>query len=233
MSAGEDIDDLPPGGEDAALAAEYVLRLLDPAEEAACVTREATDRGFAEQAERWRDDFAELDAAFAPVAPPAAILARVEARIFPEAPRPSALARLWASAGLWRSLAAVATVVAVYLGVTTLRPAGETDLVAAMAPREGGGEFVVRFDPEDGTVALTRLAGDAAAGRVLQLWALVDQAPVSLGVLPEDPEVELTLPPELAARLGDGTLVEVTEEPAGGSPGPTGTVFAIGYLRDV
>jgi anti-sigma-K factor RskA len=232
MSAQDDLDDLPPGGGDAALAAEYVLRLLDDAEARACAAREAADPAFAAEVARWRTELAGLDAAFAPVTPPAALRGRVEARLFPEPRRATGLARLWDSVGLWRGLAAVATAAALWLGVAPLR-APEPSLVAAMAPREGGGEFVLNFVPETGAVTLTRLAGAAEPGRVLQLWALVDQAPVSLGVLPETPQAELTLPPDLAARLGDGTLVEVTEEPEGGSPGPTGTILALGYLRDV
>jgi anti-sigma-K factor RskA len=234
MSAADDLDGLPPGDRDAALAGEYVLRLLDPAEEAACAAREATDPAFAAEVARWRADLAELDAGFAAVTPSAGLRGRVEARLFPEAARPSALARVWNSLGLWRGLAAAATAAAVWLAVAPPR-APEAELLAALGPREGGGEFVATFDPTTGRLVITRLLGEADPGRVLELWALVDQTPVSLGLLPDQTRAEIVLPPELAERLGEGTLVEVTEEPAGGSPtgGPTGTVLALGYLRDV
>jgi anti-sigma-K factor RskA len=127
-------------------------------------------------------------------------------------------------------------VAALALALPLLRPEPEAPLVAAMGPREGGGEFVARFDPQAGVLELTRLEGAPAPDRSLELWALVDGAPVSLGLLDEEgPRTRIPLPPELAGRLGAGTLVEVTEEPEGGSPtgGPTGTVFAIGHLRDV
>lgn len=237
MSAADEPDDLTPAERDAALAGEYALRLLDPAEHAACAAREATDPGFAAEVARWRADLADLDAGFAPVAPPAALKSRLEARLFgADTPAPSALARMWSSVAVWRALAAGAAAVAIWLAVAPPRaPDAErlAELIAALAPREGGGEFVAAFDPETGTISVTRLAGAADPGRVLQVWALVDNAPVSLGLLPEDPRGQFVLPPDLAARIGDGTLVEVTEEPAGGSPGPTGTVLALGYLRDV
>ncbi len=237
MSAQDDFDDLPPGGGDAALAAEFVLRLLDPAETAACAAREAADPGFAAEVARWRADLLPLDAGFALAPPPAALRGRIEARLFPDAAQPSALARLWGSVGLWRGLAATSAAVAVWLAVAPRPPDPElvAELIAALAPREGGGEFVASFDPATGAVTVTRLLGAADQGRVLQLWALVDQAPVSLGLLPATPRAEIVLPPELAARIGDGTLVEVSEEPTGGSPTgrPTGTVLAAGFLRDI
>ncbi len=121
---------------------------------------------------------------------------------------------------------------AVWLAVT---PAPEPSLVAALAPGPGAGEFVATYDPATGTISVTRLAGVPDPGRVFEVWAVVDDAPVSLGLLPEGPRGRIVLPPDLAARIGDGTKVEVSEEPAGGSPeaGPTGDVMAIGFLRDV
>jgi anti-sigma-K factor RskA len=234
MSMRDDLDGLPPDGGDAALAAEYVLRLLDPAQEAACAARERDDPGFAAEVARWRADLGGLDDRYTPVAPPAALRGRIEARLFPQAERPSALTRLWNSVGLWRGVAAAAVATAVWLGVAPPQSSAP-ELIAALGPREGGGEFVASFDPVTGAITVTRLAGVADPGRVFELWAVVDQAPVSLGLLPDAPRGEIILPPELAARIGDGTLVEVSEEPAGGSPeaGPTGTVMSAGFLRDI
>ena len=50
--------------------------------------------------------------------------------------------------------------------------------------------------------------------------------PVSLGVLPDGPLARVPLPRELAARLGPGTTLAVSEEPPGGSPTPTRVVAA-------
>ena len=72
----------------------------------------------------------------------------------------------------------------------------------------------------------------APAGRSYQLWLLVDGKPVSASVFNSDAEghalvANIQLPPSL-----DGvTDVLLTEEPAGGSPGPTTTPFIGGKMR--
>ncbi len=88
MTGIDDEDDLPPDRRDSALAAEYVLRLLGPAEDAACVAREYSDPAFAAEVARWQAEFSALDGRFAPVRPPAALRGRIEARLF--GARPSA-----------------------------------------------------------------------------------------------------------------------------------------------
>ena len=129
MSDTSFLDDLPDDP-DAALAAEYVLRLLDPAEEAACAARVAADPGFAAEVARWQSAFSGLDAAFAPAAPPPRMQARIEERLFGKPP--SLAARLWGSAGLWRAVAAAAVLLAV-----APRPAG-AGVRGAGAGRDGG-----------------------------------------------------------------------------------------------
>ena len=69
-----------PDDPDAALAAEYVLRLLDAEEEAACAARVARDTAFAAEVARWQTAFAGLDAGFAPVTPPAGLRRRTGLR---------------------------------------------------------------------------------------------------------------------------------------------------------
>lgn len=71
----------------------------------------------------------------------------------------------------------------------------------------------------------------APAGRTYQLWLLQDGKPVSLGVFNTDADGHaivdsLTLP----ATTAGATLVLVTEEPAGGSVGPTMQPFMRGEL---
>jgi anti-sigma-K factor RskA len=71
----------------------------------------------------------------------------------------------------------------------------------------------------------------AAPGRSYQLWLIKDGKPVSVSVFNSDPDghalVQNLLLPESTAGT---TLVAVTEEPAGGSPGPTTTPFLTGPL---
>jgi len=102
MTDATDLPDLPDDP-DAALAGEYVLRLLAPEEAAVCEAREARDPAFAALVAAWRRDLEPLDAAYAETAPPAALERRITERLFGAPPAP--LARLWASAGLWRAVA--------------------------------------------------------------------------------------------------------------------------------
>ena len=53
-------DDDWPEDPDGALAAEYVLRLLDPAEEAACAARVAREPAFAAEVGRWQEALVNL-----------------------------------------------------------------------------------------------------------------------------------------------------------------------------
>lgn len=71
----------------------------------------------------------------------------------------------------------------------------------------------------------------APAGRAYQVWVLQDGKPVSAGVFNTDAEGhaivdDITVPASLTAS----TLVLITEEPAGGSPGPTTQPFMRGEL---
>ena len=222
----------PAGRRDSALAGEYVLRLLAPAEAAACAEREARDPAFAARVAAWRADFEALDGAFAPVAPPAGLEARIRARLFARgAAAPSGLARLWRSAGLWRGVAAAAVVAAVVLGRPVVPPPvpgeGPARLVSALAQQgDSGVALVAIWEPQASVLNINRTGGAPAPGRVLQLWVAQDGAPVSLGVLPDQPLARVVVPREIGARIGAGSLLEVSEEPLGGSPTPTRLVAA-------
>jgi anti-sigma-K factor RskA len=239
MSTDEDFSDQTPESADAALAGEFVLRLLAPKEHAACATRVETDRAFAAEVARWEAHFAELDYAFAESPPSAALRGRIEKRLFGSS-RPSLIARLWSSAGLWRGFAVASAAVAIWFATPVAPPpppdAPVRRLVAAIAPAQGGAEFLALFDPLDQTLRINRVAGEAAPGRSLELWVIAGEAaPVSLGVLPEDALARLVVPAELAALLDAGATLAVTDEPPGGSPtgGPTGAVQSAGPLREI
>lgn len=233
MSDADLLSDLPDDP-DAALAAEYVLRLLDPAEEAACAARVARDPAFADAVARWRGALSALDAGFAPVAPPPGLQARIEARLF--GARPSALVRMWESAALWRAVAAAAVVAAVVLGRPSA-PVPAPDLVAGVAAPDGSVHLVALVDRAAGTIRFSHLAGAAAPGRSLELWVLPAgaAAPASLGVVPAAARFAVPIPLDAAAALGPGTAIIVSDEVAGGSPTgqPQGAVLAQGAVSEL
>ncbi len=66
------------------------------------------------------------------------------------------------------------------------------------------------------------------------MWLIAgDDAPVSLGVLPDGP-VRLAIAPDLRPRLAGATLA-ISDEPPGGSPTgqPSGAVLATGPLTEL
>lgn len=175
-------------------------------------------------------------------APPQLDLARVVS-MRPPRRRRSIPARLVAP------MAAVAAAVIALLGVQVSRMDTRQDQLAAALQRNGIDEAVqaalldqsarrVDLRSEDGRTfvqAVVRDNGDAylvadnlpglAADLTYQLWALVGDRPVSIGVLGADPEVS-------AVKVaGDGvTVLAVTAEQSGGAAAPTKDPVVKGFL---
>jgi len=226
----ERIDDTPP--DDSILAAEYVLRLLDPAEEAQVAARLARDPALAEEVAAWTTRFAGLDADIAEVAPRAAVKAGLEQRLFGLPERQS----FWQRAGLWQGISLASVAVAAFFAFQTLQvpeASGPAPLfVSDITAEDQSLRLLAVYDSAAGEVRLTRTAGSAASGRVLQLWAIAGEAaPVSLGVLPEAATTAVILPEALRDGVA-GLVLAVSDEPPGGSPtgAPTGAVLAVGQV---
>jgi len=224
------IDDTP--SDDSILAAEYVLRLLDPAAEAAVAARLASDPALAAEVAAWTTRFAGLDAEVNAVAPRVSVKAELEKRLFGLPERPS----FWQRAGLWQGISLASVAVAAFFAFQTLQvpePTAPAPLfVSDIAAEDQSLRLLAVYDSASGEVRLTRTAGSAASGRVLQLWAIAGEAaPVSLGVLPEDTTTAVILPDSLREGVADLVLA-VSDEPPGGSPtgAPTGAVLAVGQV---
>src|SRR5688572_4874821 len=167
MSTDGDMGDRGEG--QSVLVGEFALGLLDSEEHARVAQRIAADPALKAELGRWRLRLSALDREYAEQLAPRAILARVEARLFPQ-PRPPSL---WNSLALWRSLAAGGVAVAVAaIGFSLLQPAQlsprdfATQLVAALEAQEGSGvSFVALYDPATGMLRLTSLSGEAMADR--------------------------------------------------------------------
>jgi anti-sigma-K factor RskA len=205
---------LSPREADDALAAEYVLGVLDLAERSAAGARARRDPAFAALVADWEDRMAGLNDDFAEVSAPK-LLPVIEARLFPRAARPAGRGLLWR----WLSGAALASVV-VLAAVATLVPP-RPGLVAVLTTADARLSYEVRhFGTE---LQVLRVAGaPAVAGRVHELWLIApDAAPVSLGLL-DEPELVVSYP-----RPPEGWTLAVSIEPEGGSPfgTPTGPVI--------
>jgi anti-sigma-K factor RskA len=207
-------DDLPPYAADDALAAEYVVGVLDLAERLAVERRIATDAPFASCVTAWENRLAGMNEAFVPAPPPADLLPRLESRLFAakaETARPR-----WFG---W--LAGALTAAVLVLAVYAVLPARQAALLVTLATADQSLVYQAAFRGEELTV--NRVSGAAAPeGQVHELWIIApDAAPVSLGLLGAEP-LNLAYPEPPA-----GWVLAVSVEPAGGSPtgAPTGPVI--------
>lgn len=202
------------------LAAEYVLGTLPLADRLHAERLILSDADFARLVEDWVTKFAPLNAGYADQPPPADLLPRIEARLFPAAPAPSR----------WRLpfFGATAAGLAALL-LLAYWPATPPAIVTARLTGEGQALVVsASYDPTAGVVTFHRTEGPAAAtGKDYELWVIpAGQKPVSLGVLRGDARA-VTL-----AALPAGTTLAVTLEQAGGSPtgDPQGPLVAAAVI---
>ena len=217
--------------DDLAVAGEYVMGLLEPAEVEAVDRRLGVDSEFRALVARWSEDLAALMAEVAPVAPPTRVQAALRRRLFPEERQP-----LWRRLGLLPAVfgglaAALLLLWTTNLGLLNPEPPGPA-YAATMAAEDGSLVVAARLDPATGALTVDRSACAAPAGRSLELWLIVaDTAPISLGVLPEGRTGTIEVPETLLASF-PGALLALTDEPPGGSPDgiPTGSVLASGPI---
>lgn len=142
---------LTPHEAENALAAEYVLGVLDLAERAEAEARRKRDPAFAALVVEWEDRLAGLNDGFEPVPAPD-LLPQIEARLFPKAAPQRR--RFGVSFG-WLSGALVAAVLAL-ASVTILVPP-RPDLVATLATADNRLAYTVTHFGE--TLQVTRVAG--------------------------------------------------------------------------
>jgi anti-sigma-K factor RskA len=214
-------------------AAEYVLGVLETAENTLARRRAASEAGFAARVEAWEDRLVPMVGDIPEVRPPAGLWRGVEDSLHPVT---QAVARggVWDSVVFWRGAAvAAATFAAVCLALVFLvrgeKPRPPPWSAAALtAPATGAVLFTVAFDEGARRVLVTPTGPGRPQNRSPELWLVrVGEPPLSLGILPNRP-LTLKAPRSLAAR----SLLQVSLEPFGGSPSgrPTGPVVAAGRL---
>lgn len=215
--------------DDIARAGEYVLHLMASDERRAFAQRLAAEPALRAMVASWDEQLIPMAESFTPQQPPADLKSRIETVLFGQIVQP-----VWS---FWRllagGLAAAAVALAVLVALPTRAPVFAPSLSAQIAAEDGSLVVLAQFGAQSGVLRVTRTAGAAPAGRVLELWLIAAgaEAPVSLGVLPADSQTDITLPAPVAATLAGGTLA-ISEEPVGGSPtgAPTGAVLALGAV---
>lgn len=218
--------------DDAALAGEYALHLLDADARRAFEDRMTTEPLLRVLVAEWDEELAALADEVPPVEPPAALKRRIQNTLFATPKRASgfSLWRMFAGAG-----AAAALGLAVLIAIPTTQPVDTftPSFTAQLAAEDQSLIVLASFASETSVLRIDRQSGGAREGRVLELWLIAEgaSAPVSLGVLPEATATDITLPPALADVIAGGTLA-ISDEPPGGSTtgAPTGDVLAAGAV---
>jgi anti-sigma-K factor RskA len=229
--------------------AEYVLGVLNSAEEQRL--REAATRNpeLRAQIARWEQNLARIADQLPGVPPPEKIwrgirqAMKVEtgARAFAQRPAPPSL---WNNAAFWRgvSFASLATTAAACLVaiIPLFRPElpdpAQSRLVAALAAAEGPATFVATYDPQHKQMLIVPAAMLKEPERVPELWLVTrDKRVISLGVVSPAQPRAVVIPPHLVAETRAGAALVITLEPPGGAPGgvATGPAIATGDLSPI
>ena len=211
------------------LAAEYALGLLDDAQARAFEEAMSTNPDLRDEYADWATAFSAVTDGIAPVVPPVSAKTAIDTVLFGK-PR-----SLWQRIGVMPALlgaAAAALFLFAVVNLGLLAPAPGPTYTADIAAEDHSLVVTASFDDTSRTLRINRAAGAARDGRVLELWLIAgDNAPVSLGVLPDAATGDIIVPADLVAAL-DGGVLAISDEPLGGSPtgAPTGDVLAVGPI---
>lgn len=246
----------PDGAEppsDDLLAGEFVLGVLDTAQQRTLRARVASDRAFAQRVADWDQRLAPWLADIEPVEAPAQMWARICLQLgWNENER--APVGFWQSLGFWRAATVLSTVVAVAAIVWTTQiartPSPQQPPVAQQVPPqpETGAKAVTPLAHDDGTpgwlASVDRTNGTVLVvpvpaapdphGRVPELWLIpAGKAPRSLGLVSINKSYTVTVPDDVRAALVAGSVLAVTLEPSAGIPhaAPTGPIIAKGAIQ--
>lgn len=224
-----------------ALVAEYVLGLLSSNEHERVGRLIEDDQSLRAERDFWTARFSALNAEYEETPVPAHLYAAIEARAFGDLVRPRPVVSFWENLMVWRGIAAGALAVAVAaVGFNLMQPTPDvgaltTQLVAALEEEGSNVKFVALYDGS-GNVRLTALSGAAVPDKDFELWAIQgDQAPISMGVIPVNARSAVPVSPAVMAGWGEGSVLAITLEQAGGSPdgNPHGPIVAKGAVTKI
>lgn len=222
---------------DIALAGEYVLGLLDSANEALVAARITTDADFAAEVEAWCLRLRPLvDGNDVPVPP--YLWQKIEDAL----PQPTGQDKGTANVRLWQALTGISASAAAILAVILLQqptpvvPAlPDAPLVAALGSETGKASITARYDASRGQMLLTPVSLDT--GELYpELWVVpADGKPRSLGIVRGDVPSEIIINAEIRGFLDEGATLAITPEQQGGAPGgiPAGPIIASGKITTI
>ncbi len=219
--------------EDEALAAEYVLRLLDVDAERAFEARLQAEPDLRARVHFWEAELAVLTDDLPKLAPSPSVKSKLVAELSGKSAHPR---RGWSWGWLtFPTFAAVAIAAFFALSPLLYGPTFDPTLHATLISEDGAVHIEAGYSRDGNLFKVIPEEGAPAAGRDFELWVIGANAdaPVSLGVIPADRESLFEITPEIAALM-DGGVLAVSDEPRGGSPtgAPTGAILATDEFFD-
>lgn len=223
--------------EEIALAAEYALGLLSPAEEQAFEAVLAEDPELRDHYAMWSENFVSLTDDVDIVAPPAASEIRIKEALFgPPETKQSLFARFGSFGSVLAGVAAAVVVLFALSQTDFLRDDGQgfddgRGFVAQVVSSDASFVALARFDAEISSLQMDKQAGGARTGRALEVWLIAgDYPPISLGVWPTgETKATFAITQDIPWKIEDCTLA-ISDEPLGGSQTgvPSGDLLAVG-----
>lgn len=231
-----------------ALAAEYVLGLLEGEELKRARRSEAESVEFASLVERWNERFLPMLEEVPAVEPDPALWDRIAGSIEAPQARPVDIGHVRRRLTLWKGYSAAVTALAAsLLLVIGLRTADQAPapappigteqalMVASLASEEGPVSATAAYDAGTNSFIVAPAALSSVPDHDHELWIIpAGGAPLSLGLVRPHQTRRIALPATVPAALVESATMALSAEPAGGSPTgqPTGPVVASGtFLR--
>lgn len=229
-------NDLSPTDEHSLLIAEYALGVLSAEERATVEELLRQNPEHRELLAAWQRHFADWLAEFPAVEPPAHVWLGIQERLFPAEKLPPKSTRQGHNPRLWRWTTALALAASLVLAVfVVLRPvpAQAPTLLARLEQSDGNLLFSATLQHQGRQVLFVPTGKADWHDKSAQAWIIAaDGKPRSLGLLPSDSAVVLTVPADLSTASMRGAVLAVSLEPPAGSPtgSPTGPVIAQGKI---
>jgi anti-sigma-K factor RskA len=223
--------------DDIALAGEYVLGLLDPAEAAAVQARVVSDAAFAVEVSAWRERLQSI-AGGRDTPAPDHIWSGIEHAL----PAPTGQDVGRGRLRIWQGLTAISMAVAAYFAVLgwgqPFVPEIDTPpapLIAALGSENGNTAIAARYNLQTGELLMTPVSLDT--GKLYpEIWIVpADGKARSLGMMAVNKATQVTVSPEMRVFMAKGATLAITPEPQGGAPGgkATGPIIASGKITTI